>query len=488
MARLSNKLQRRRQRIDLLESWYRGEPPIPFLMDGTWQEALRRFHQMGRTNFAELVVEAVRERMRPVGFRTGADGDSSSDDAAWDIWQANDMDIIQADVHRDMLALSVGYVVVGEDDDEQPLITHETPRQAIVELDPANQRKVLAGLKIYHDDVQARDFAYLYLPGQLWVSGRSRNARNGSADVTFSAQSWEIDDDLSAQLPVPDYMPIVEFRNKLGLAEYETHVDILHRINQTIVQRMWITTMQAFRQRGFKGLPEEDKDGNPIDYTGVFALDPGAMWQLPPEVDIWESQVTDITPILNAIKSDVTYLASVTRTPLHYLTPDAAAQSAEGASLQREGLVFKTQDRINRASPGWARVMQNALKVAKNPAAAQLNPGRVIWAPPERLTLAERGAAAVQATDVPWETKMTDIWQFSPETVERMKAQRADDQLLQDQVAAALATAAARIEVTPSRTQADPALKPEITSVGTPDARGLAAETGTTAPKPAATK
>jgi hypothetical protein len=54
----------------------------------------------------------------------------------------------------------------------------------------------------------------------------------------------------------------------------------------------------------------------------------------------------DLGPVRQAIRDDVQDLAAVTRTPLFYLTPDAANGSAEGASLAREGLVFKTEDRI----------------------------------------------------------------------------------------------------------------------------------------------
>jgi hypothetical protein len=55
-----------------------------------------------------------------------------------------------------------------------------------------------------------------------------------------------------------------------------------------------------------------------------------------------------------------------------------------------------------------------------------------LWAPPERFSLAERADAASKAIagGVPWRTVMTDIWQFSPQAVDRMEAERVTDSFL----------------------------------------------------------
>jgi hypothetical protein len=56
----------------------------------------------------------------------------------------------------------------------------------------------------------------------------------------------------------------------------------------------------------------------------------------------------------------------------------------------------------------------------------------IMWASPERFSLAERYDAAIKAVsaEVPWETRMRSILQFSPQEVERMRAERAVDALL----------------------------------------------------------
>src|SRR5690606_25937066 len=114
-----------------------------------------------------------------------------------------------------------------------------------------------------------------------------------------------------------------------------------------------------------------------------------------------------------------------------YLTPDATDGSAEGASLAREGLIFKTRDRLSQAGESWEQVMALAFLFAGDRERASVVDMETIWLPPERHSLAERYDAAAKANvaDVPWRSIMTDVLQFSPQQVARMEAERLIDQL-----------------------------------------------------------
>lgn len=431
LHRLARKLERRQPRLQELIDRLEGNPPLPQGADAA-RESFQRFQRLSRTNFSELLVEAARERMTVAGFRTGAGGtEQEGDEEATRIWDANRLAVESADVHEMMLAAGDSYVIVGGPDNETgvPVITGEDPRQVVTVHDPVQQRKVRAALKVFHDLDRERDYAYLYLPGQVWVATRDVRRRTKNQSVRFNPSTWDWDEDLTDELPF-DVVPVVRFRNRRGTGEFENHVDLLDRINQQILQRLVIATLQAFRQRAVKNLPEEDDEGNELDYTDVFTSDPGALWQVPGGVEFWESGSIDLTPILSAVKDDVRDLAAVTRTPLSYLNPDAASQSAEGASLMREGLVFKVEDRIIRATEGWKDVMSLAFLFSEDQARADRNGLEVLWIPPERRSLAERADAASKGGDIPWRTRMTDIWQFAPKKVDQMEAERSNDLIL----------------------------------------------------------
>lgn len=460
MARLSTKLLGRRDRLNRLANYYQGDPPLPEGAENA-KTAYAAFQKKARTNFAELIVEALRERCVQSGFRTGAAGDEDGDAVAWALWKNAGLPVEMADVTESMFALGDAYVIVGLDADDELVVTGEDPRQVVTEHDPRQQRKVLAALKMFHDDVAGRDFAYLYLPGVRYVASREMKQPNQTGQQ-FNPVAWDWDTALGGvageELP-HNVIPVVRFRNKRGVGEFETHTDLLDRINHMLLQRMVIATMQAFRQRAVKGdLPDRDAEGKLIDYDELLSADPGALWRLPEAVELWESGQVDLTPILSSVKDDVLHLAAVTRTPLHMFTPDAAAQgSAEGASLQREGLVFKAEDRIERISVSAATVLSLMFLFTGDEQRAKISDIEVMWRPAERFSLAERASAAVQAATagVPWRTRMVSIMQFSPQDMTRMEAERAEDELL------AAARAAAQQANTPAPADNTPAGNPQ---------------------------
>lgn len=437
LDRLLTRLGERQDRLNRLDRYYNGDCDLPEGAHNS-RQAYRDFQRKARSNFSALVVEAVRERMMPVGFRTGAQGDLNGDQDAWRIWQANALDADSALVHRAQLSMGDAYVIVGGRDPDLgvPLITPEDPRQVITEHDPMHRRRVIAALKVFTDEVQGVDLAYLYLPGGVARAARPNSVVGGTPEFSAGGYDW-----IGSPDRVPGPVPVVRFANRAdgqgcSTGEFEDVMDVLDRINHMVLQRMVIVTVQAFKQRAISGLPTEDADGNPIDYSGMFTADPGALWSLPDGATIWESQQTDIQGILSGVRNDVMDLAAITRTPLFYLTPDAANGSAQGASLAREGLVFKTSDRIVQASESWEDVMSLAFLRDGDPIRANRADMEVIWAPPERFSLAERYDAASKAgaAGVPWRTVMSDVLQFSPQAVDRMEAERATDVLLAPQV------------------------------------------------------
>lgn len=462
MARQFNLLtdRTRRNRLQLLHDYVSGNAPLPEGAENC-REAYQAFQKKARSNFAKLVVGAVSDRMTPIGFRTAVDSDETGDAEVGNLWERAGMEVRAADTHKLMLSLSESYVIVGAVDPETaaPRITAEDPRFMVGEPDPEDDRRLLAALKVLRDDASNEDRAYLYLPGretpsgrsQVWVARRKISSYEPSVMdgtrvrtgvmMSFEPRAWEWDPVRSGELPHP-LMPVVRFDNEDGFGEYEPHLDILDRINHQILQRLVIATLQAFRQKAIKGLPVKDKAGKEIDYAGLFTADPGSLWQIPKDAEMWESGQVDLTPILSAVKDDVQHLAAVTRTPMVMLMPAGDNQSAEGATFQREGLVFKVDDRISRCSNRWARVMAVALLHAGQAERADLARLRTIWAPTQRLSLAERGDAAVKAiNDLPRRSRLIHIWGFSPSEADRMMSEWEYDQLVAAQTAAVAAEA-----------------------------------------------
>lgn len=434
--------------LEILNDYLRGEPPLTGETPG-WMKSSREFLRMARMDYAELVLGAVADRIQPSAWRTAADSDRDGDAQAKAISDENELPLIFGDNLRNMLSMADGYMIVGPPSDDGGVanISAEDPRDVITAEDPASRRS-LAGLKLYRDDWDARDVAKVYLPGKpgrvFTLVNQYRTSAIGRAGLlrmSTPTNSWEFDEDQGGELgiPLPDLfngrIPLVRFRNARGVGEYEPHLSVLDRINDTIFDTVSIAKIQAFRQRAFKGLPKtypqgHDREGETIEYDpGAFAADPGSLWDLPADVDIWESQTIDIGPIRLLIKDAVMDLAAVTRTPLSMITPDAANGSAEGASTMREAHVFRTEDRRLRCHFGMAKVMAYAFAWAGDAQRADPTQMTTVWAPIERYSLLQKSAAAAQAaaSGLPWASIMTDIWGYEPADLPRLESQRSDD-------------------------------------------------------------
>ena len=415
-------LARSQAKYNLLERYYDGDAPLPEGAEGQ-SRAYRRFQRKSRLNMAQLSVAAVRERMIIGGFRTGAEDDENGDVEARRLWKANTLDVGAADLHTMLLKFGHAYAIVGyPDGTEYPVVTVEDPRQVYAVTSPTDPRTVLEAVKVFSEGGQ--HYAYFYYRDaiEFYVKDSDQNI--------YDPEGWDMPEGAVMVNPLGE-IPVVKFTNADEKGEYEPYLDIIDRINHMTLQRMVIATTQAFRQRVLKGdFPTHDSDDNEIDYSGIFESSAGSLWMIPEGADVSELGQADINGILQAVRADIQDFAAVTRTPMHYLTPEGANGSAEGAALAREGLVFKAEDRIARVTPGWSKVMSLMFKWLGDEVRASLLDLEPLWKPAERYSLAERADANSKFQDVPFRSRMAIIGQFSPAEIAEMEIERAGEAIL----------------------------------------------------------
>jgi hypothetical protein len=443
LKRLSDKLEINRKRIDPLYARYEGNAPMPPSVKAAPEQA-QRFFKTARTNFEEMIVRAVRYRLRVTGVLTAAAADEIGDREAMQLWIDSGADAEQHNVHRNMLISGSGYMLAAEYEGE-PAATSEDPRQVVTIHDPVRQSRIRAGAKFFHDFDEDVDFAYLYRPdpedptrGRRWVARRTRRTTTKGAP-RFGASGWvwnaEQGGEDGESVPVP--MPLVRYRNEEGVGEFERHVDHLDRIDHLILQGLVIATLQAFKQRAIYVAPEDMPDTDPetgerIDYTDVFLADPGALWKLPATAKMWESDAVDLSGITTMATKEIERLSAVTFTPMSMFTPEAANQSAAGASLVKEGLTSKVEDKHGPAGASHVQTLGILGRIAGLDSLQNTRSVRVRWAPAERYTLAEKADAGpkAKAAGMPWRTLMDEVWQMTPEDIARMESERLDDAAL----------------------------------------------------------
>ena len=425
----------RRQRLNLLWSYYIGQPPLPKVAEDyttTFREVLRK----GRATYAPMAITPMLDRMQLNGVRTGIDQTPDGDDVARRIMEYSNFAAAIKDALTYLFVMSESYLMVVPAapgaPDQTPLVTAEDPRTCIGQQDPLNPNQLRAALKIGYDPVISREIVWLFIDGKRYQASREATQFLGGSIVAAGFE-W---DGLPVSMPELagiGAVPIVQLMNARGMGEYEPHLDLLDRINDTILQRIVLTWYQSFRQRAVIGDLEGDEDDQDspveqIDWNDMFRADPGALWRVPKDTTFWESNQADLTPIITAIRDDVKEFAAVTATPLHLITPDAANQSAEGASLMREGLVYKVKDRRARLNPRLVEVFKIAFAFAGEPQRAK--DIELLWGSIESFSLGERTNAIQQTRGVlSRERQMIDILEMTGD-----QAQLNLQELLQDQI------------------------------------------------------
>lgn len=451
----------RTQWYDVLWSWFEGDPPFAEHTEGWQAQVTRDVLRMGRTNFAQLGVVSMLDRVkiggvRPVEVPAAGEPDPITKTLRRAIAQ------YKSHIARAMLyscVMGEGYLWVGGINKRTglPIVTAEDPRQCVTINDPLDPDRSEAALKIYRDDLDGYDYAIVARPPNtvdhegvaVEVGSRVRVARRKTGAnklTTFNINAWEWVDELSGEFPIQDRGVFVyRITPMLEQGDFEANLDLLARINNMIVDRLWISKFQTFRQRAFEDhskdidgedpFPDEDEEtGEKINWDEILSADPGAVWRLPIGVKIWESTPTDIMSALVAVRDDVKEYAATNRTPLYVFTPESVGGSAEGASLAREQQVYKAEGWQEVATLPILNAMSDVLAIIQNDPSFDVEL-ECQWLPAERFSLSHRtqSAAAAKAAGVPWEGRMEDYLQLPPETVQRYRSLRRSD-LLFDQM------------------------------------------------------
>jgi hypothetical protein len=426
-------LKRRRDGVAEAPNW--GDPAMT--------AAYQKFVEQRRLNVANLVVEAGVNREKPLGFKTAAPGDDFGDAAAMATWNRSNMKVGVRDFLADAATYGSAFITVTGSAQAGAGGTYSHPSMV-----PSNGWSTCtrqyatqpwlaeAALTVGFDPINQVDILTLFRPGywrQAFRRTRGTSSLPTDGTVWSPGRGWEWVSD-----PVP-----LGFTNEVNVVRmdmdgrkgvFERHLDTLRRIDQTILDRITITAMQAFRQRALKGdlpkvyPPEHPHAGETIDYNDIFKAGPAALW-LTGSAEIWESSVTDITPILEATKSDFRNLAAVTSTPMYILSPEMANGSAEGASLAREGLVFRVEADMDRASATFALAHSLAFQAQRDAARADASQIETIWAPADRSSITERASASSQAKAGGLSQRMINekVFQLTPAEIELERQYKQDE-------------------------------------------------------------
>lgn len=465
LHRLAGKLALDQPRLLLMDRYYRGDHPLPYVP----QELKAEFRKMlarARSNFMRLVVQAPAERLKIQGFRVQDEEEADTD--AWRWWKdVCHMDLDANLAISDSMAMGRTYFSVwkfqGED---EPRAQIEDPRTTITERDPLNRHKRAAGLRMWIDDWTGKVRADVWLPEACYQFITNVNELAAS---TLWPQPWQaaypIDDagirytNLVEREGVPSLLQWIEQWDELGIVDNptndipliplvnypsvskqpdgESELDDVYltqdRINEMLFMRALAAWTTAYRQKWATGLEiPVDEHGNPVQPFKAaidrlwIAEDPGTRFG--------EFGETNLRNYIDSIEEDVKHIAVQTRTPRHYLVESGQTPSGDSIKSAESGLVAKVEEK----QPYIAYSLREIHRLRALLSGEEPRPLEVIWGDPEFRTLAELTDATIKqyaAGLIPRRVAQERLG-FSPSEIDRMAALFAQEELVADARAA----------------------------------------------------
>ena len=412
--RLYEALCKRSEETKVFDDYYECEHPLPHLHEKA-RAPFRRLLKMSRSNYCELVVDAFVGRLEVAGFQSDMEGDT--DNAAWELWQANNLDGGTQLAFLEAAIRGNSYMLVSPDPRRGYRITPEHPTQVITEGKPGEPGEMAAALKLWVDDWTATLCCTVYLPDRIYKF-EAPEPKYGQGHQKPQWVRREVAGEEWGGKNVLGEVPFGELANrprmlKPGASELRSVTGIQDRINKTIADRMMTQEGAAFPAKWATGLEiPVDENGQEIEPFDVavnkilIAEEAGAKFG--------QFAAADLTGYLKAKEEDVRDLAAITSTPPHYLLGALTNLSADALKAAEAGLIHKIYQRRRFLEEGLERTMRLAGFASSQ--------ARIVWKSPEWRTEGELVDALVKmgTLGVPREV-LWERWGATPQEIERWR-------------------------------------------------------------------
>lgn len=446
--RLHRLLVERNAVAEKLQRYYRGAHPMPYVHKKA-SEAYRELMAQAKSNFPQLIVDSLNDRLTVEGFRLE---DDTADKEAWQVWQENNLDVFAPMIHNQALVTGYSYASVMD-----RIIKGESAFEVMHESDPGNVYAVRVALKVWPNRFDKKWY------GRYWRDGvfvRLEAPLEAATMVDESRKALP-----SYQLPGPEKWmlteqtamessPFIPFVNRpdldgWGWGEYEDVIAIIDRINTISAQMLLAGELGAFKAKWATGIDiATDDEGNEVEPFRV-ALDRLFVSENE-QARFGTFDATDLGQYREALTQAITHLAAITRTPPFMLLGNLTNLSAEALKATESGLVKKALQRQVSFGESWEQVVRVAL------GRPEASDAETIWRDPENVSESQHvdALSKLYAMGLPQEA-VWEAWGASPQQIERFKRMRSDD--IMQRVMLQSASSAPGLQSGPANAGAQPA-------------------------------
>lgn len=385
LTQLLQRLDEPAARFHRLDQYYAGEQPLTYLAPDA-RKALGDRLTAVSVNIPRLLVESVGERLRVTGF-SGVD--------VWPEWLANDLDQCSHILHREVLTLGCGFVIVWAHPDGTPNVSVESARQVAVLTDPGT-RRVTAAVKRWETATTTE--VVLYQPD---VITRLRAKQTGATVAGF--RTVETLDNPLGQVPV---VPFVN-RSRLldeGRSEMSDVLDLTDCVVK-LMSDMMVSSEFTARPRRFatgvelEEVPVLDENGQDTGETVSTNPFPEGSRMLLSENDaakFGQLPGSDLSGYENALGVVMRQISAVSGLPEHLLGIGAdSAMSADAIRSAESALTARAEAKHAALGRSWETVARLMVAVRDGVDPDSVHP-RIAWADPSTRSVAQEADATVK--------------------------------------------------------------------------------------------
>lgn len=399
--RLARAISREKRQLEKNDNYFEGEQPLRFIAPILERELGYRLSPIV-LNLALFAVDVYDNRLDIEGFRVGNRRVSrSADDDVEDVWEENRGQHISQQAHREGLALGRAYAMVGpgQTDDDAPVVTIESPFDAIHEDDPRTKR-VKHGLKRWTDLDKVRWMTYLHQEGTTTWRYERGEWREQSDLKTEGNESK-----LCALVPLMNDPRMLgrarpaKFDQRLGRSVFHPIISPLDGLNKIASDMMVSAEFHALPRRWGTGLSEDDfvdeATGKALD---TFSMIAGRMWGVAnTEAKFGQFPEAELSNFHNTIKLLMQIIAMELGLPSHYLLFQGDnPPSADAIRSSEAQLVKRAERKQTTLSTGWEQVQQLVLLELGRTEDAKPRMIETLWRDPSTPTIAQKADAIVK--------------------------------------------------------------------------------------------
>jgi hypothetical protein len=355
------------EQYEKYEDYYLGEHELEFSTE-RWKEIFGTIFEEFADNWCGVVVDAVDERIRIVGWDSADKGVGKSADECW-----KDTELMlpreALDLHKQALVKGDGYLTPWPKagTTNEPEVFYNDALEVEVLYDSSNRRKIARAVKKW-TDLDGMHHLRVYTPDHIEYyrapsefPGADAFARSMLIlSITRSGiqqLGWEVEE---PDLPNPyGVVPVIHFKNKPfgthGVSELKSVIPIQNAVNKTLMDMMIASEFGGFPQMWMSG------SGHPADGWKAGA---NRIWATTdPNAKFGNFATADLRNFVFEVQELVAHIAKITQTPMHYLRTSGDMPSGEALKTAESGLVHKCEKKAEYWKWDWAYAMNFILTI-----------------------------------------------------------------------------------------------------------------------------